>query len=427
MNNKLTLLAGIVLFAAMTATAGEKAETVIRTGRVAVGFVEKDATTQWAPAVNPKPLSDNVKLALTWLAKSQQSSGGWAQGEESSGMGSGMRHLKDKPNVGDTCAATLALLRAGNAPGKGAYANNVLRGIAFVCSRVEESDAESLWVTEIKGTRLQMKLGTYIDTFLAALLLAEVRDQMPDKGSRERVAAALDKIMKKMAGNQKSDGTWANQGWAPALAQGLAGKALNRAAQAGAKVDEKMRIQVEKDARASYDKASGKFSDAGSAGVALYATGASLGKMQDSANTNAMMRSRLREQAATAPTAAGREKAKADLERIDATDRDLQAARRTVVKRLEDKRFISGFGSNGGEEFLSYMNIGECLVVKGGQDWTKWDKSMTENLNRIQNTDGSWTGHHCITGRTFCTAVALLVLMTDRAPVPLAAKMKPVR
>jgi hypothetical protein len=49
---------------------------------------------------------------------------------------------------------------------------------------------------------------------------------------------------------------------------------------------------------------------------------------------------------------------------------------------------------------------------------------MTETLNRIQDKDGGWSGHHCITGRTFCTATALLVLMADRAPVPLAAKIK---
>jgi hypothetical protein len=49
---------------------------------------------------------------------------------------------------------------------------------------------------------------------------------------------------------------------------------------------------------------------------------------------------------------------------------------------------------------------------------------MTRNLNNIQNEDGSWTGHHCITGRTFCTSAALLVLMADRTLVPVAAKIK---
>ena len=48
---------------------------------------------------------------------------------------------------------------------------------------------------------------------------------------------------------------------------------------------------------------------------------------------------------------------------------------------------------------------------------------MTANMNRIQNEDGSWSGDHCITGRTFCTASALMVLTVDRAPVPVAAKI----
>ena len=64
------------------------------------------------------------------------------------------------------------------------------------------------------------------------------------------------------------------------------------------------------------------------------------------------------------------------------------------------------------------MHISESLRVKGGKEWQDFDKSMAENLGRIQNPDGSWSGHHCITGRTFCTATALLVLMADRAPLP---------
>ena len=98
---------------------------------------------------------------------------------------------------------------------------------------------------------------------------------------------------------------------------------------------------------------------------------------------------------------------------------------RGITKQLDDKRFVQGFGSNGGEEFLSFMNISETLLAKGGAEWEKWDKSATDNLNRIQDKDGGWSGHHCITGRTFCTATALLVLLADRAPVPVAGKMQP--
>ena len=115
---------------------------------------------------------------------------------------------------------------------------------------------------------------------------------------------------------------------------------------------------------------------------------------------------------------------KSSYKRFKEAKTDLEAAQAAVIARLDDKQFIAGFGSNGGEEFLSYMSIGESLVVKGGDDWKSWDKSITQNLNRVQNKDGSWSGHHCITGRTFCTSAALLVLMVDRAPVPIAAKMK---
>jgi hypothetical protein len=101
----------------------------------------------------------------------------------------------------------------------------------------------------------------------------------------------------------------------------------------------------------------------------------------------------------------------------------LERAQQAVLARMQDKAFVAGFGSNGGEEFLSHLNIGESLVAKGGADWEKWDKQMTENLNRIQNQDGSWTGHHCITGRTFCTSAALLVLMVDRCKTPVAKKI----
>ncbi|HSU69195.1 MAG TPA: hypothetical protein VLJ39_20085, partial [Tepidisphaeraceae bacterium] len=100
---------------------------------------------------------------------------------------------------------------------------------------------------------------------------------------------------------------------------------------------------------------------------------------------------------------------------VAANTKSLEQAQSAVVERMNDKQFVAGFGSNGGEEFLSYMNIGESLVLKGGDKFTKWDQSMTENLNRVQNEDGSWTGDHCITGRTFCTAAALMTLTVDRS------------
>jgi hypothetical protein len=203
----------------------------------------------------------------------------------------------------------------------------------------------------------------------------------------------------------------------------LAVKAINRAAQQGKQVDEEVRAKAEKYSRDAFDKASGRFSGMGSAGVELYAAGSNLSAVADSVNTNAAMEAQAREVLKNGPTATERAQAEAKIARFDGAKKDLQEATQAIIRRLDDKQFIAGFGSNGGEEFLSYMNIGEALVVKGGDEWKSWDKSITENLNRIQNQDGSWTGHHCVTGRTFCTSAALLVMMVDRTPVPIAAKI----
>jgi hypothetical protein len=379
---------------------------------------------KWAPAVNPKPLSENVKLGLKWLADKQLKNGAWGQGEESAEMGGGAK-LKDVSIVADTCAAALALIRADNTPSKGEYAKNLLGAVKFICGEIEESDVDSLYITPVRGARVQIKLGPYIDTFMAAMLLPEVKDRMPDEQGNKRVAAALEKVLAKIQKNQRQDGTWGGQGWATTLQQGIAVKGLNRAAQYGAAVDEKVRARAEDQARKSFDKSSGKFNEEGAAGVQLYTAGANLGAVSESVKTDQQQKPALERQLADSSTpVAVQEEVRATLDRYKAAEKDLAEAQTAVIAKLDDKQFIAGFGSNGGEEFLSYMNIGESLVVKGGDAWKSWDKSISENLNRVQNNDGSWSGHHCITGRTFCTSAALLVLMVDRSPAPVSEKMK---
>ncbi len=378
---------------------------------------------KWAPAVDPKPLSENVKKGLDWLVEHQLKSGAWGQGEESSQMGSGGQ-LKDQPSVADTCIAALSLVRSGSTPSNGKYSNSLLEAIGYVCGEIEESDKDSLFVTATRGTRVQSKLGPYIDTFMASMLLSEVQNGMPNKKGQKRVSDALDKVLYKMKKNQRADGTWDKRGWAATLAQGMAVKGMNRAAQGGKFVSPQMLKQAQSNARSNFDAKSGKFSIEGSAGVELYAASSNLSGMADSANTNAEKEVQAREELKSAKTPADRLEAATKVKQFELARNDLETAQRAVVARMDDKAFVAGFGSNGGEEFLSHMSIGESLVVTGGDNWKAWDKSMTENMNRVQNKDGSWSGHHCITGRTFCTSAALLVLMVDRSPVPVAAKMK---
>ncbi|HEY2157964.1 MAG TPA: hypothetical protein VGH33_20215 [Isosphaeraceae bacterium] len=390
----------------------------------------------WTTAVEPKPLSAAALKGLGWLAEHQLPSGGWGQGEESANMGGGGA-LKDTPNVADTCVAALAMIRSGSTPTSGQYKDAIVKAVGFVRSQVDASDARSLSVSSVQGTRVQQKLGPNIDTFLASILLAEVKGRMPDDASKKWVDAALAKVVGKIGAHQKADGTFDGAGWAPILAQAMCGKGVNRAAQAGAEVPQVVLARAEENARHGFAApaapaggigggiSAGKSSYSaarGDAGVALYGVAADLGVLQDSVNTNQAKKRDLLVEAEKGKDEESRLKAKTKLGEIANLEKAQDDNRAAVVARLDDKQFVSGFGSNGGEEFLSYMNIAESLVVKGGDEWKKWDDSMSGNLQRVQNGDGSWSGHHCITGRTFCTSTALLVMMADRTPIPVKAK-----
>ena len=377
-----------------------------------------------APPDTPKKLSSTVRKGLDWLLTQQLPSGGWGQGEESVQMGRGMAAMKRKANVADTAMATLALLRSGSTPQGGKYAKPIRRAVDFVLSGIEAADDKSLYVTSVRGTRVQGKIGPYIDTFVSAQLLAELKGQMPDEKSEVRLLSGLDKVMAKIRKHQRADGSFAGGAWAPVLSQAVAGKAIQRAAKAGAEVPEEVRERAEKFAKRQYDAKKDSFDSAGSAGVGLYSAAAGVSTLGDSVSVNELGEQKARDEAANAEDETVRKQAQEKLARYAETRQTANAAEDGLMRRLEDPRFAAGFGSNGGEEFLSYMLVSETLRAKGGKQWKRWDQLMAANLGRVQNGDGSWTGHHCITGRTFCTAAALLVLTADRAPAAIAQQIR---
>jgi len=71
---------------------------------------------------------------------------------------------------------------------------------------------------------------------------------------------------------------------------------------------------------------------------------------------------------------------------------------------------MDGFGSNGGEEFLSYLQTGESMIIGKDKTWNQWYDNIAGRMLRIQNDDGSWSGHHCISSPVFCTATCVLIL-----------------
>jgi hypothetical protein len=524
---------------------------------------DRGATT-WTATVEPKPLSRPVRRGLEWLVEHQLPGGGWG-GSEVSGQMVPMAG-SDNPDVADTCIACLALIRSGSTPCEGPGRGPIVRGVGYVCTQLEAPDPESLADTWASGTIVQKKLGPNIDSYLACLLLAEVKGHMPAEESEADVARALDKVIGKIERHVMQDDpfgspAWARAlsdsvatgapmqpvpldlaGWEPILANAMCGRGLNRARQVGARVSDIALARAEDaawktykdlvgethdiepsnwvkvwqftrskeqtslllqlnvtslryprsspsmDADAQHAESPGLLTDAGSvapsspageatrdpesvdarialraakpaphssrtrrhttagrvvgggrqlphpvtpraamtiwksAGAELYSWGAALGLLQDSVNTGQAEISRLREQAAHSQDPQERTAAETNLARIAETKKVQQEARAAVVVRLGHRGFLAGFGTNGGEECLSYMMIAESIAAGGGDTWRRWDSSIPARLNQMQNGDGSWTGSHCIIGRTFCTSAALLTLMADRAPVPVPSQ-----
>jgi hypothetical protein len=402
-------------------------------------------------AVKPKELSPAVRKGLEYLVKNQQDDGGWNQGggwrvgRTGGGRVEGDK-VEDPSDIGNSCFVLLALLRAGNTATEGEYKTAVQNGLKFVISKVEKADKDSLYVTDVRGTQLQSKIGNYVDTFLVNLVLAEFRGKAGDQ--EKAVVAALEKTMTKIVRHQTADGGFAgNTGWATTLSLGICNKGLVRAKERGAVVNDEALKRAQAQALAAAkgtapvvvggaDPKVGVAAGpariagaAGDAGVALYRASQGAGNNQDIINSLRVDAERAKRvlKDENAPKDA-KEEAKKQLEAFEKADKDNDRLQADLARNARNDQFVAGFGNNGGEEFLSFMNISETLVLLGGKDWEDWDAKMVKGLEKAQDKDGSWQGHHCITGKTFCTAGALLVLMADRTQFPLevikAAKEK---
>ena len=86
------------------------------------------------------------------------------------------------------------------------------------------------------------------------------------------------------------------------------------------------------------------------------------------------------------------------------------------IAEADDRPFTHA----GGEEYLAFFFVTECLLHERNPQWQVWYPTVSKKIIRVQNRDGSWTGHHCITSRTFCTAAAILVLTAPNRYLPIS-------
>jgi len=339
------------------------------------------------------PLAAAVDKGAKWLASVQGADGGWGQdGGGASNVRQGERLESSGNDVANTAVAALALLRAGKQ-----YQPNVERAMAFILQRVESSPAKGLAITDMQGTQIQRKLGPYIDTFLTSMLLAEL-DGTLSKAQNARVRQGLEKCVAKIEQNQKGDGSWnIAGGWAPVLGTSLASRSLYAAQQKGVKVKGEAMELAENYTLKALDSSVDSVRLSSSASVRVAGGGG--GSLESAGGVGLYQSAQALEQ----------------LSRTD-KDRTKNARQIGVIRRqLADAKFVEGFGSIGGEEFFSYLNVSDSLKRAGGEEWKKWHSQITQKILKLQNSDGTWAGHHCITGRVAVTSAAILNLAVNRA------------
>lgn len=363
-----------------------------------------------------KPIPGYVRTGLDWLAAAQFQNGGWGAGSHSA------QNVRDPHAVqvdpATTAFATMALMRSGSTLYSGAYQKNIRLALNNLLEIVEASPQNSGQITSISGTQPQVKLGHNIDVSMTAQLFARVLPTLKRTDRlKARVEKGLDKCLRKLEMAQQADGSWNEAGWAPVLQSAVANGALEMAASAGREVNQEALDRSRKYQKNNVDSESGDVKTDAAAGVSLYSI-ASSQRASAPAARDAM--ERIKEA-----------KKRGDLEEdADVTVDNLRKAgfgerraeelfdsyrqNEATKKLLSDDRVLSGFGNNGGEEFLSYMMASESLVVTGDNEWDKWHTRMNQLFARVQNQDGSWSGHHCITSPVFCTAAVILTMTADR-------------
>ena len=387
------------------------------------GAGENPNTPSNSPKAATRSPEESISSAVKWLASVQGENGGWGQdGGGTSFVRTGQNLEFQGNDAANTAVATLALISAGSTPVSGEYKEQVRRGLEFVLRGVEASTDEGLAVTSVTGSQIQRKLGPFIDTFLTTRLLSKLDGETGDARLDARVRAALEKCVAKIEANQQSDGSWnISGGWAPILGTSMASRSLYAARRKGVEVSEMVLAKgdgyAKQVAQAAPPPSAGGVAGGviggvpggagGGVGGGVYRMGAGSGTGVDSGRGVGLAES------------AGVELYRdalvfESLSRTEQDRKDNAAELQAVSEKLGDARFVEGFGSYGGEEFFSYLNISDSLHRDGGEAWEKWNDSIKTKLVRLQNEEGSWAGHHCITGRVAVTSAAVLTLLVEK-------------
>lgn len=357
----------------------------------------------------------SINRGLTWMVQSQNKQGGWGAGSHA------QQNITDPLAVSADPATTamvaMAMLRSGTTLLKGEYATQLSKALNYLLLTIENSQASSHNITEQTGTQIQTKLGQNIDVILTAQFLSNIVDYTHhDNTLKARIEKCLNVCVAKIQRAQESNGSTTGSGWAGVLQSSFATNALESAQAKGAAVDEKALERSRDFQKKNYDVSTGDVKTESGAGVMLYAvSGSARASAKEARKVDEEISKAKREGKLAASAPASVE----NLQKIGFT-KDEAMKHNTAYEvynaaKVQAQRsdVMDGFGSNGGEEFLSYLQTGESMIIGKDNAWKNWYDNMSGRLLTLQNNNGSWQGHHCIMSPVFCTATCLLILSVN--------------
>ncbi len=355
-----------------------------------------------------------VRDGLQWLSKAQLPNGGYGAGSHSA------QHIRDphavKADPATTAMVGMAILRSGTTLKKGIHAQNLKKALDYLLETIESTENDQPYITEVRNTQIQSKLGANIDAVLAAQFLSSVLDRNLNGIDKKRIIRCLDICVARIQQGTDEHGKQRGAGWAGVLQSGMANSALEAAQVAGVVVNEEVLERSRKYQKGNYNEEDGSVKTDDGAGIILYSVS---GSVRASAKEARKVKADISKAKAEGKIASDAEINAEILEEIGYAAGDAQKygtaykVYESAKETAQKDEVLDGFGNNGGEEFLSYLQTGESLLVSKDEDWKDWYDNMSGRILKIQNEDGSWNGHHCITSPVFCTATSLLLLTVE--------------
>ena len=306
-----------------------------------------------------------VRRGMKWLEDVRLPNGGYGT------------DIRRKDDIGCTAMVGLAKMASGHIPYQGNERLVVRDIIQYMLKKIAAMPESN--ITNQTSTQLQNKIGQQAHTFFALLFMSQVAGE---SHSIKHSYSAIRKLVKAVVNSQLSDGSWGRTSWAPVLGTVMGWTSLRSSHFAGFDV----KGSPEKTAEHLIKKMSSE-----------------LGR-----NRRHWMHQLYK-------NAAG-------IRVLYAMGKDEEPVVKKSFKEVVDlvSTGKTAFNQAGGEEYLAFHLITETMLQKGGKDWAVWYPEVRDKIIGVQNRDGSWTGHHCITSRTFCTAAACLVLSAPNRYLPIS-------